>query len=72
MNEIIAICAALGVYFLLDTDVRGVILFSIAMNLFILKAATPGHPLTQSLVLTAVVIGVGTIGIWIINSRDKL
>jgi multisubunit Na+/H+ antiporter MnhC subunit len=65
----------LGVcYILRHQDARAtslaIMLFGIATNLLVLLAAVTGVALTQSLVLTAVVISTGTIALWILNTHD--
>ena len=65
-----ALCITLGMYWFLDFQPLGLALLGIGTNLFILGIATPGHLLTQSLVLTAVVIGTATLALWVANDND--
>lgn len=68
LAELAAICMALGVYYFLDYQSLGPAFLGVGVNLFILGIATPGHLLTQSLVLTAVVIGAATLAVWVANN----
>jgi len=54
----------LGSYYLLHTHIFGLVFCSTFINLFVLSMATTGHPLMQSLVLTAIVISTGTLALW--------
>ena len=53
---------------MLSQRAAGLGLLSIGLNLYTLAVATPGHPLSQSLALTAIVIGAGTFAMYVLNS----
>jgi hypothetical protein len=62
----------LGMYYWLDNyHPLGLALLGMGSNLLILGIATPGHLLTGSIVLTAVVIGTATLAIWALNWPHK-
>lgn len=67
--ELIGVCVMLGVYWVLARDVYGILLLGMASNLCIVACAVPGHALTQSLVLTAVVVGACTVALWVLASQ---
>ena len=66
----IAICLAIGIYLILSNQNIGLGFLGIGMNLLMIVVAQPGHPLAQSLALTAVVISTGTIALWFLNAHS--
>ena len=67
----IAICLAIGMYLILNDKNIGLGFVGIGLNLLMIVVAKPGHPLAQSLALTAVVIRTGTLALWILNTNSS-
>lgn len=66
----LAICLALGLHMILCGQNLGLCFVGIGVNLLMIVVARPGHPLTQSLALTAVVISTGTVALWFLNANS--